>query len=127
METALLQLGGRFARFITGPSVIMAMRTVVAISARMPELGAEFYGDGPRRCALRLGEYLEAQVKAGVLAIDDIPLASAQFFDLVQSTLTRPLLFGLDAPPTEERIDAVVASAVRLFLGAYGKPTAPTD
>jgi len=120
VRAVLTRLGQQFARFITAPHVIMATRTVIAMGERMPEIAAEFYQQGPRQCAGRLAQYLAPQVEAGVLAIDDIYLAAAQFLDMSQSTIKLPILFGSPERPTEERIDAVVKSAVDVFLAAYG-------
>jgi TetR/AcrR family transcriptional regulator of autoinduction and epiphytic fitness len=120
VRAVLTRLASQFARFITTPHVVMATRTVIAIGERMPEIAAEFYQQGPRQCAGRLAEYLNHQVEAGVLDIDDTYLAAAQFLDLTQSTLKLPILFGASGKPSEERIDAVVASAVNVFMAAYG-------
>jgi AcrR family transcriptional regulator len=123
VRAALTRVGSQFARFIVSAHVIMAMRTVIAMAERMPDIGAEFYDSGTRQCVGRLAEYLEAQVAADRLAIPDIDLAATQFLDLTQSTLTRPLMFGARERPSEAQIDAVVESAVDMFLAAY--QTAP--
>jgi len=81
----------------------MATRTVIAMGERMPEVAAEFYQQGPRQCAGRLAQHLAPQVEAGVLAIDDIYLAAAQFLDLTQSTLKLPILFGSPERPRTSR------------------------
>ena len=117
----LTRVGSQFARFVTAPHVVMAQRTVVAMSERMPDLGVEFYDKGPRQCAGRLAEYFAAQVAAGRLAMADTHLAAAQFLEMTQATLARPLLFGSKERPSEEWIDTVVDSAVSVFLAAYGR------
>jgi AcrR family transcriptional regulator len=117
----LTRLGRAFVRFVTTPKSVQAVRGVIAIAQRMPELGSDFYSLGPRLCTSRLAEYLRAQVAAGRLEIDDVDLAAAQFLDLSQSTLSRPLLFGSPDRPTEERIDTVVDAAVHMFLKTYGR------
>ena len=121
VRAVLTKLGTQFARFVTAPHVVMAMRTVIAMGERMSEISKEFYDEGPRQCAGRLAQYLEPQVAAGVLDIDDAYLAAAQFLELTQATLARPLMFGVKEQPTEERIDEVVKSAVKVFLAAYGR------
>ncbi len=121
VRAVLTKLGRQFARFVTAPHVVMATRTVVAMGERMPDVAAEFYEQGPRQCSGRLAQYLEPQVAAGVLDIDDVYLAAAQFLDLAQSTLTRPLMFGAKEKTSDARIDAVVKSAVDVFLSAYGR------
>ena len=119
VRKVLTRLGHQFAHFVTEPHVIMAKRTVVAIGERMPEIAREFYEQGPRQCSGRLAQYLDQQVAAGTLAIDDTYLAAAQFLDLAQSTLVVPMMFGAKQRPSEEQIEAVVSSAVNVFLAAY--------
>jgi AcrR family transcriptional regulator len=121
VRAVLTRVGRQFARFLTQPHVVMATRTIIAMGERMPEIAADFYQQGPRFCSNRLSEYLSAQVAAGVLAIDDTYLAAVQFLDMSQSTLTRPLLFGVTGRPSEERIDEVVGAAVDVFVRAYAK------
>jgi len=124
VPVVLARLGRAFVRFISAPKSIQAMRGVLAIAQRLPALGSDFYTLGPRACTSRLAEYLKAQVAAGILDIDDVELAAAQFLDLSQSTIQRPLLFGSPDRPTEERIDEVVDAAVRMFLKTYGRDEA---
>ena len=118
----LTRVGQQFARFITATHVVMAMRTVVAMAERMPDMGVEFYDNGPRLCAGRLAQYIAAQAATGTLAVTDVGLAASQFLELTQATLTRPLMFGCKERPSAERIDAVVKSAVDMFLAAYQRP-----
>ncbi|SDB07975.1 TetR/AcrR family transcriptional regulator [Bauldia litoralis] len=119
VRAVLTRLGRQFVRFITKTHVVMATRTVIAIGERMPEIAVEFYEQGPRQCAGRLSEYLAPQVAAGILDIDDVYLAAAQFLDLAQSTIKLPILFGSPDRPSEARMDAVVDSAVNVFMAAY--------
>jgi AcrR family transcriptional regulator len=114
----LTSLGVAYARFLCQPAAASALRTVIAIAERMPELGRKFYEFGPKCGIERLQAYLKAQCEAGVLSIDDCELAAAQFLDSCQSTLFKPLMFG-SVVPSEERIQHVVGTAVRTFLAAY--------
>ena len=124
VRSTLTRVGRQFARFITAPHVVMAMRTVIAMSERMPDIALEFYDHGARQCAGLLSQYLEAQIVGGRLTIANVDLAAAQLLDLTQSPLSRPLLFGAREQPSDEQIDAVVKSAVDMFLAAYQKPAA---
>jgi AcrR family transcriptional regulator len=119
VEAVLTRLGRDFVTFLSSPHVIRAKRTIMAIIERMPELAADFYRDGPVLCIADLTTYLEAQVKAGVLDIDDCGLAAHQFIDLTQAGIIKPLLYGTEARVSAERIDRTVRSAVRVFLAAY--------
>ena len=106
-------------RFLCSPTRVSPLRTVISIADRMPELGKRFYETGPAYGIARVARYLEDQVAAGVLAIEDCELAAAQFLDSCQSTMFKPLIFNFGGPPTEERINHVVSIAVRTFLAAY--------
>jgi AcrR family transcriptional regulator len=120
VEAVLKQLGRRFMTFLTEPHIIKGTRIIVAIGDRMPALGQEFYDAGPKQCISKLAAYLDAQVAAGVLVIDDTELAAGQFLDMCQSTIMRALLFGAaSTAPSPERMGEVVDGAVRVFMAAY--------
>jgi AcrR family transcriptional regulator len=121
VAAVLTRTGRRYINFLARPGGMSALRTVISIAERMPEIGAEFYDTGPARGIGRLREYLEAQVAAGVLAIDDCEVAAAQFIDACGSTVLRQLLFNARPAPSDERIDHLVGTAVRVFMKAYGR------
>jgi hypothetical protein len=91
----------------------------MAIAERMPEAGRKFYETGPAKGIAKLKAYLEAQVAAGVLAIDDCEVAAAQFIESCLATLFKPIVFNFGSTPTPERIEHVVKIAVRTFMAAY--------
>jgi AcrR family transcriptional regulator len=117
----LTRTGRGFIKFLARPGGMSALRTVISIAGRMPEIGAEFYDTGPAKGIARLREYLDAQVAAGVLAIDDCEVAAAQFIDACGSTVLKELLFNARPAPNDERIDYLVGTAVRVFVAAYGR------
>jgi hypothetical protein len=92
---------------------------VVAIADRMPEIGRTFYETGPAVGIAKLAAYLEAQIEAGVLKIDDCEIAASQFLESCKSTLVLPVLFNFRDAPPRQRIEYVVGIAVRTFLAAY--------
>jgi AcrR family transcriptional regulator len=119
IESELRRLGLEFSRFLSRPGGVSALRTVIAIADRMPELGANFYLSGPGHGIASLQRYLEDKVAGGVLAPHDCEVAAAQFIDACVSTTFKPMLFNFAGPPQEERIARVVDMAVRTFLAAY--------
>jgi len=119
IEKVLIQIGVGFVHFLCRPEKASAVRTVVAIADRMPELGRKFYEQGPARGITLISSYFRAQIAAGKLRIDDVELAAAQFMDACQSTLFKPMIFNFAPPPSEEQIAHVVRTAVRAFLSAY--------
>ena len=119
VEAALTRLGRGYIKFLCRPGAVSPLRTVISISERMPEIGRQFYETGPSRGIATLRCYLESEVAARTLAIEDCEVAAAQFLDSCQSTTFKPLLFNAADPPSEERINHVVGIAVRTFLAAY--------
>jgi len=119
IEKALIKCGIAFVRFLCRPEKASAVRIVIAIAERMPEIGRKFYENGPAVGIAKLAAFLKTQVDAGVLAIDDCEVAASQLLDSFQSTMFKPLFFNFGGPPTPERVEHVVGMAVRAFLAAY--------
>jgi AcrR family transcriptional regulator len=109
VEAVLTRLGRSFVKFKCRPRV----------SERMPEIGRKFYETGPAKGVTKLCHYLESQVAAGNLVIEDCEVAAAQFLDSCHATIFRSLLFNAGDAPAEEHINHVVGIAVRTFLAAY--------
>ena len=119
VEGTLTRLGVAYVEFLCQPEKASALRTVVAIADRMPEIGKVFYETGPAVGIARVADYLRAQTEAGVLAIEDCELASAQFMEACKATLVLPVLFNFRDAPPPDRIRYVVGVAVKTFLAAY--------
>jgi AefR-like transcriptional repressor, C-terminal domain len=119
VEAVFLRLGGDFVHFLCQPHRLSPLRTVIGIADRMPEISRRFYETGPASGIARVARYLEDQVTAGVLAVEDCELAAAQFPDSCESMTFKPLLFNATGRPSDARIEHVVATAVRTFLAAY--------
>ncbi|ACB95735.1 TetR/AcrR family transcriptional regulator [Beijerinckia indica] len=119
IEAVLTRLGRGFVTFLCRQDFLSPLRTVISIADRMPELGREFYEAGPSLGITMLQRYLEREVSAGNLMIEDCEVAAAQFLDSCLATIFRPLLFNTGTPLTEARINHVVGIAVRVFLAAY--------
>src|SRR3974390_3903072 len=117
VEKVLTHVGIDYLHFLCNTGKAASLRIVIAIADRMPTIGKTFYETGQRWGIARVQAYLEAQVRTGVLAIDDCEIAACQFLDACQSTLFKPVLFNFEPPPREERIRKVVGMAVRMFLG----------
>src|SRR5262245_40812217 len=94
VEAVLTRLGRAFVRFLCRPEGLSPLRTVLSISERLPAIGKQFYEAGPATGISRLRRYLEDQVAAGHLAIEDVDVAAAQFLDSCQSTMFKPLIFN---------------------------------
>lgn len=120
VEAVLKKFGRELCEILTRPYYVKAMRSVFSIINRMPEIGVEFYLNGPALCTELLRKYLEAQTVAGVLEIEDCALAAQQFVELSQSGTMRRVLFGVSGTPDLAEIGRRVDSGVHMFLKAYG-------
>ncbi len=124
IEATLRAFGNAYIALICNPRGASAIRTVMAIAERMPEIGRRYYERVIANTIGRFGRYLQAQVTAGVLQIDNCELAAAQFMQACQATLFLPFIFQTSEPPSPARIAGVVDSATAMFLAAYRAPKA---
>ena len=115
----LMEFGQAYIQVLCRPGGGSAIRTVMAIAERMPEVGRRFYTNVVAVTVARLADYLKARAKLDNLAIDDFELASTQFTQLCQASLFMPFIFQVAPAPSPERIEEVIASATQMFLAAY--------
>jgi AcrR family transcriptional regulator len=99
---------------------IQSVRTVIAIAEKFPKVGKDWYRDGPQRGLDTLRSYLELQVAAGRLAIEDCLSAARQLQILYYAGIVNEMLYGVRAAPDEAEITRVVDEAVATFLARYG-------
>ncbi|MGJ5038091.1 MULTISPECIES: TetR/AcrR family transcriptional regulator [unclassified Bradyrhizobium] len=118
--TVLYEFGTAWIAVVCRPGGGSAIRTVMAIAERMPEVGRRYYDCVIEGTIGRLAAYLQARVDAGELAIDDCHLAASQFQLMCQATLFLPFIFQGAPAPSPDETHKVVASAVRMFLATYG-------
>jgi AcrR family transcriptional regulator len=119
IEKGLYEFGVTFLEHMTDEKVVTAMRTVLGVRERMPDLCSRFFR-GPQNLRTVLHDYLEQGVTAGTLGIDDLDLAAGQFLDLVSGSFFKFRLFGTMAePPSRQEIERVIRGAIRVFMAAY--------
>jgi AcrR family transcriptional regulator len=119
VATTLREFGKAYIELLCRPGGGSAIRTVMAIAERMPEVGRRYYENVLEQTINRLASYLQAHVSRNELAIPDCQLAASQFMQMCQASLFLPFIFQAAPPPAAERIAAVVESATRMFLAAY--------
>jgi AcrR family transcriptional regulator len=122
VEAVLTRLGLAYVRFLCRPEKASAIRTVIAIAERMPELGRRFYESGPAKGIARLAAYIAAQVEAGVLVVEDSEIAAAQLMEACQAMIFKSMVFNFVREPSQQQIERVVRVAVAVFLAAYRPP-----
>jgi AcrR family transcriptional regulator len=115
----LRRYGRSLLAYIGRPRNIQSVRTVIAIAEKFPKVGQEFYRDGPQRGLEYLRSYLEAQVAAGRLRIDDCAMAARQLQVLFHTGVINELLYGVRSTPDESEVGRVADEAVATFMARY--------
>ena len=119
VPTTLLEFGQAYMQLLCRPRGGSAIRTVMAIAERMPEVGRRYYEHVLEKTIERLASYLRVHVEAGDIAIDDCQLAASQFMLMCQASLFLPFIFQAAPAPSPEHIAEVIGSATRIFLAGY--------
>ncbi|MBX9711059.1 MAG: TetR/AcrR family transcriptional regulator [Xanthobacteraceae bacterium] len=119
VAVTLKKFGQGYMEMMCRPGGGSTIRTVMAIAERMPEIGRRYYEHVPAAWLNKLRDFLQTQVEAGTLDIDNCDLAAAQFMLSCQASLFLPYIFQVTPEPSSERIAEVVGSATRMFLKAY--------
>ncbi len=115
--------GVRLLELMMRPDSMAHLRTVMAVAAKFPNIGRAFYESGPLVGRQRLGRYLDRQVAAGRLAIDDTEYAAAQFLELCKARHYLEAALEVAPPPSRAVLETHIGRAVDMFLRAY-EPTA---
>ena len=119
VATTLREFGQAYIELLCRPAGGSAIRTVMAIAERMPDVGRRYYEQVLEKTIGRFASYLKPHVTAGELAVDNCELAASQFMLTCQASLFLPFIFQAAPPPSAERIAQVVESATQMFLAAY--------
>jgi AcrR family transcriptional regulator len=121
VATTLRQFGQAYIKLLCRPGGGSAIRTVMSIAERMPDVGRKYYEHVLENTINRLAAYLEVRVKKNEVAIPDCQLAASQFMNMCQASLFLPFIFQAAPPPSTERMAQVVESAAQMFLAGYRK------
>ena len=111
--------GEAYIHILCRPGGGSALRTVMAIAERMPDVGRRYYEQMVELNGARLAAYLAGRVTTGELAIPDCDLAASQFQLTCQASLFLPFIFQSAPAPSDDEIRRVVDSAVTMILKAY--------
>ncbi|HEY1315202.1 MAG TPA: TetR/AcrR family transcriptional regulator [Steroidobacteraceae bacterium] len=119
IQSKLLRFGRNIVDFLISPETIASYRMVAAEAGRLPELGEEFYSNGPVKFLDRLEEFMDRAMHGGTLRRDDPRRAAEQLIGLVRGDLQLRALLGVTNGLTRARIDAVIRAGVDTFYRAY--------
>lgn len=119
-RAGLMEIGTDYATLLADPKVRALFRVIIAEVPRFPELGRELYEKGKLPYLLRLKDYVEAEIAAGTLQVDDVDLAIRQFLGMINDVVFWPHMLVVDLEESEDRIRAVVDGAVDVIVKCYG-------
>ena len=125
VRDTLLQYGEMLATTLLSSDAIRAQRAIIGTVGRMPEMGVDFYNNGPRVGNGLLANWLRIHVANGTMDIQDVELAANQFIELCLAGQLRARLFGAFVDnPDPQVLKTSIRSAVNVFCKAYGAPGA---
>lgn len=116
----LRQIGINFTTLILSKFGISVYRVVIAESERFPEIGRQFYSDGPCITEARMIAFFKTAESRGELRIEDPKLAAHQFVELCKADCFFPVLLGIIPEVTDAEIKRSVDGAVEMFFARYG-------
>lgn len=116
LRTMLTAFGTRLMDIYMSPALLGVYRIVVTEYARFPDLVRTFYEQGPGRAAARLAEVLEEARKRGEFRTGDCAGAADHFVGMIRGNLHLQVVLGLRPAPDAQEAQAVIRSAVDLFL-----------
>jgi len=119
LDQVLFTAASTMARFFMSKLGRQTYRMAVAESERFPEVGQAFYFGGPTIARNALIEYLEKQIAAGTLQIENLELAADQFIALCKAGHHDQSILGLKTEWSGEEIDNIIRGAVQTFLARY--------
>lgn len=116
----LTQIGVNLTTLILSKFGISVYRVVIAESERFPEIGEQFYCEGPCMTEERMIAFFKHAEERGELKVDDPKLAAHQFVELCKADCFFPVLLGIKPTLSAEDIKRSVDGAVDMFMARYG-------
>lgn len=115
----LRKMGVSYALLMRGANMQAIYRLIISEATRFPFLGQTVYDRVKGPFLKRLEDYLQTQVAAGRMAIDNIETASNQFLAVITGQSFWPELIGPGCGGTKKDVEHVVEEAVKLMLARY--------
>ncbi|MBO0715489.1 MAG: TetR/AcrR family transcriptional regulator [Acidimicrobiales bacterium] len=127
LRADLGELARQFLATLMQPELLRLRRLVIATADHFPDVGRSWYEQGFERVLLTLAERFARLSDQRLLWVED-PLTAAHHFVglLLWIPVNRAMFTGDETSHTDEQLDAYADTAVRAFLGAYGRPAVTT-
>ena len=119
LREQLRALGHAFFALITREVAIAMHRMMNTPGTAENALRDLFWNAGPRRVQDVFAQFLQARVAQGQLEVDDVALASSQFFSLLKGELHPMMACGLCLDPGPAAVARHIDATVDFFLRAH--------
>lgn len=116
----LEQFAFRFQEALLHPNARLWDRLVISEAGRQPELARTLFKAGPAKVFAMIQTYIETQVAAGRLCVDDAALAAEHLFGMLAGFELLRGQMASQPPRTEKDWLARAKVAISAFLAAYG-------
>ena len=118
----LIDIAANLLKFLFREETMGIHRLVTAESGRFPELGQIFYETGPKRGDVKLGEYIQRLMDAGLLRPGNAENVGRRLKELAMSDIYTRRLWNVIPDPSPAQFREHAAEAVDIFLAAFGAP-----
>ena len=119
IRQVLNKAAGYMVNFFLSEFSQRMFRICVSEADRIPELGRQFYENGPMMGRQHIAKYLRKAADSGEVEIYDFELAADQFAELCKATLWPQAVFGIRSEFDDDEKQQVVSAAVETFCRAY--------
>ncbi|MBY0510745.1 MAG: TetR/AcrR family transcriptional regulator [Rhodospirillaceae bacterium] len=121
LERALADYLSGLAQFILGCFAVRLFRVTIAEAERFPKIAETFYRQGALRSVHELEDWLAAQVKKGLLKLDDPHEGAVMLTSTIILQPLRAAALRVAELPSPEVMEARAASVAKMFVrGAAG-------
>ncbi|MFM0698254.1 TetR/AcrR family transcriptional regulator [Paraburkholderia sediminicola] len=120
IEQGLYELANAILSVVLGKSALALHRLIVAEAASFPEIARRWFEAGPERAYGFCADFIAAHQKGGRLRTADTRRAAVFLHDMLIGDYERRMLTGVRGTPKPRERDALILSAIDLFLNGYG-------
>ena len=121
LRERLFEIAQAFYAMASSPEAVSGHRILCTPQMADSPVPAMFWEAGPKRVQAEFSELLQRRVEAGELDIDDVALASSQFFTLLKGELHARLVMGCGETACRDAVPTHLAASADMFLRAYAK------
>lgn len=116
VEAALREALLACADLMLDGEVIVLQRMLLAESDKFPDIAETFYKSGMQRTVATLAKWLRTQRERGLIKLEDADAAAGMLLGMLAFEPQRAVMFGHQAVPTREELEARARACAALFL-----------